>query len=77
MVKTVQIVGCRAEIPILNELILKYSLFSKVYFAFHYIKVNVGILTTNWTQSPAMKTRETSQPVDTDCTTRSHPPTMV
>lgn len=67
--------GCRAGIPILSGLILKHGLFSKTYLAFHCLKVGVGMLITNGTQSSAMKTRETPQPVGTDCTGRPHPPT--
>lgn len=54
----VKILGCRDEIPILIELILKYTLFSKTYLAFLCIKVDVWMLITNGTQSQAIKTTQ-------------------
>lgn len=54
----VKILSCRDEIPILIELILKYTLFSKTYLAFLCIKVDVWMLITNGTQSQAMKTTQ-------------------
>lgn len=68
--KTVEIVGYRAGIPILIGLILKHTLFSKTYLALLCVKLDVGMLITNGTQRPDMKTR------GTDCATRSAPSTM-
>lgn len=73
LVKAIQIVGCQAGIPILTGLMLKHSLFSETYLAFQCVKVDVGMLITNGTESPAKKTRETPQPVGTDCTARPFP----
>lgn len=53
-----KILGCRDEIPILIELIQKYTLLSKTYLAFLCVKVDVWVLITNGTQSQGMKTTQ-------------------